>query len=86
MEDGLPGAAQRIRAMLHAYASYPLVPAKAGTQFLAKARMPAFAGMSGTGGKQFCKRKPVLHPNLRCIGSVFLAISDRFSGRGEAPS
>ena len=25
----------------------PLVPAKAGTQFLAKRWMPAFAGMSG---------------------------------------
>ena len=27
--------------------SPPLVPAKAGTQFLAKHWMPAFAGMSG---------------------------------------
>jgi hypothetical protein len=27
---------------------YPLVPAKAGTQFFAKHWMPAFAGMSGS--------------------------------------
>jgi hypothetical protein len=37
-------------AVRHRAVPYPLVPAKAGTQFFAKHWMPAFAGMSGASG------------------------------------
>jgi len=70
LEYGLPGAAQRIRAMNHVCFS-PACGAKAQLSAVLPPRWRPNAGIPAF---------------LRCVVPDFLAISARFPGRGEAPS